>query len=313
MNRARRTISLDALDAGRRAAGRRRRATARARRARRHPRSSRGRICPSASRSDYLRAEAREGLRELAADRAAADHGEPAGQLGQGEDRLVREIAGLGQPGDGRLGRAGARRDHRLLEAERHARDVHGVRSGEARRAEEHVHAEVAKARRRVHPADPRAQPAHPIHHRAEVHARAGRHPHAELARPAHVGDGAGRPDQALRRHAADVEAIAAHQPALDERHARAEPGRARRRDQPRGARPDHDQVVAARGLGIRPVFRVDIGHERLVVGVPWLDGDLARVLAGIAHVRGTRSASARRARRVTKTVTAIVATRPTA
>ena len=33
----------------------------------------------------------------------------------------------------------------------------------------------------------------------------------------------------------------------------------------------------------------------------------------GIAHVRGTRSARARRARRVTNTVTAIVATRPTA
>ena len=48
-------------------------------------------------------------------------------------------------------------------------------------------------------------------------------------------------------------------------------------------------------------------GDERPVVGIPWLDG------GGIAHVRGTRSARARRARRVTNTVTAIVATRPTA
>ena len=74
----------------------------------------------------HLRAEAREGLRELAADRAAADHGQPPRQLGQREDRLVREVAGLGQPGDGRLGRAGARRDHRVLEAERPSRDVDG-------------------------------------------------------------------------------------------------------------------------------------------------------------------------------------------
>ena len=306
MNHALRTGSLDALDAGPEpqvdAVARQR-----ARDALGGIRVFAGQDLPLALEEGHLRAEAREGLRELAADRAAADHGEPAGQLGQGEDGLVREIAGLGQPGDGRLGRAGARRDHRLLEAERHARDVYGVRSGEARRAEEHVHAEVAKARRRVQPADLRAQPAHPIHHRAEVHARAGRHPHAELARPAHVGDGAARPDQALRRHAADIEAIAAHQPALDERHARAESGRARRRDQPRGPGPDHDQVVAGRGLGIRPVIRVHIGHERPVVGIPWLDG------GWIAHVRGTRSASARRARRVTKIVTAIVATRPTA
>ena len=97
--------------------------------------SSRRRICAALWTRDDLRAEAREGLRELAADRAAADHGEPAGQRGEGEDGLVREIAGLGQAGDGRLGRARAGRDHRLLEAERRARRPSTVSGPEKRAA----------------------------------------------------------------------------------------------------------------------------------------------------------------------------------
>ena len=143
-------------------------------------------------------AEARERLGQLAADRARADHGEPARQLGQGEHRLVREIAGLGQPGDGRRRRARAGGDHRPLEAERLARDLDGVRPGEARRAEEHVHAEVAEARGRVGPAEsPRAAgasaplpPRSPRAPPAAAPARRTRPPRARRRRRAPRGSG---------------------------------------------------------------------------------------------------------------------------
>src|SRR5262249_45258042 len=65
-----------------------------------------------------LAAEATEGLREPAADRAGADHAEPARPLRQLEDRLVRAVARLGEALDRRRGSARARGDHRAPEAQ---------------------------------------------------------------------------------------------------------------------------------------------------------------------------------------------------
>ena len=48
-----------------------------------------------AAGDDHLAAQAREGLRQLAAERAAADHQQPPRALGQVEDRFVGQIAGF--------------------------------------------------------------------------------------------------------------------------------------------------------------------------------------------------------------------------
>ena len=61
---------------------------------------------------DHVRAEEGEGLRQLAADGPGADHREPGGPLGEREERLVRQVAGFREAGDGRYGRPGAGRDH---------------------------------------------------------------------------------------------------------------------------------------------------------------------------------------------------------
>jgi hypothetical protein len=49
-----------------------------------------------------VRAEPRERLRELTADRSAAEHDEPAGQLAQVPDAVGRQRVGVRQPVDGR-------------------------------------------------------------------------------------------------------------------------------------------------------------------------------------------------------------------
>src|SRR5438034_358324 len=119
---------------------------------------------------DDLGAQAAERLRQLAADRAGADHGERGRALGQREDALVGQEAGLGEPRDGRVGRARAGRDHGALEAKRRAVDRDRVRPGEASVAQEDVNAElVLEALGRVVVADARPQPPHALHHGAEV------------------------------------------------------------------------------------------------------------------------------------------------
>ena len=154
-------------------------------------------------------------------------------------------------------------------------------RSREAPAAEEDVHAEPGEAPRAVDRCEAGAEPSHARHHGGEVDVDRG-HVHAEGAGLARVGGGARRGDDRLRRHAADVQAVAAEDVALDERHARAEPGGARRRDEAGGARADDDEVVPAGGRGVSPGRRPDLGDERPVVLVV---GEEARRRVG-AHRR---------------------------
>ena len=71
---------------------------------------------------DHLAAEPPERLRQLAADRARADHAEAARPLGEVEDRLVGQVARGLDALDRQRDRARAGRDHGLLEAQRRAR-----------------------------------------------------------------------------------------------------------------------------------------------------------------------------------------------
>src|SRR6185369_8364168 len=90
--------------------------------------------------------------------------------------------------------------------------------------AEEDVDAEAAESLRGVVTAELRADAAHPRHHRAEVGGR--RSPWAQPARlrARELGERPRRANHRFRRHATDVEAVSAHEMALDERDLGTEP-----------------------------------------------------------------------------------------
>jgi hypothetical protein len=199
-------------------------------------------------------AEARERLGELAPDRARADHGQTPRQRGQAEHRFVGQVAGLGQARDGRRARARAGGNAGAGEAQRLPAHRHGVGAGETAFAQEHVNAEAAEAGRRVVRADAGTQLAHARHHGRKIDRDARGHAHAERTRPPDVGRGARSPEEGLRRHAADVQAVAAEQVALDERHPGAQARGARGRHEARRAAADHDEIVAALGRRVGPV-----------------------------------------------------------
>ncbi len=131
------------------------------------------------------------------------------------------------------------------------------------------------------------------------------------------------RPEDAFRRHAADVQTIAAQEIALDERDLRAQTGSARRADQTRGAAADHHQIVFFRRRRIDPPRRTAILEQLLVVSIVDKHHLLERrrlvVVIQIAACPTTlascacsASRNALRAMRVTNTTTAMVAAKPT-
>src|SRR5262249_48783421 len=103
----------------------------------------------------------------------------------------------------------------------------------------------------------------------------------------------------------------------LDQRHLRSQTGCAGSRHQPSRARADHNEIVNGRRGRVRPIRRVDIGNEALVVRIRRVDQDLrmrAHTDCGLSpfSLPLIFLARALRARRVTNTVTATVASRPT-
>src|SRR5439155_10470227 len=94
----------------------------------------------------HAAAEPAEGLRQLAADRARADDGEAAWQLGQPEDRLAGEVADVLEPGEGRRRRPRPGGDDGAREGEPPAVHLERPRAAEAAVAEEDVDAEPREA-----------------------------------------------------------------------------------------------------------------------------------------------------------------------
>ena len=100
----------------------------------------------------------------------------------------------------------------------------------------DHPHAEPGETLRRVDRRDGGDHALHVIVHLGEIdRRRAARH--AEGARAAHELGALGRRQQRLRRHAAGVEAIAAHLVPLDQHHRHAESTPRRRRPTGRRSR----------------------------------------------------------------------------
>src|SRR5262249_57725475 len=94
----------------------------------------------------HTAAEAGEALGQLATDRPAAEDAEARGKLGEREDRLVGQVSGLLEAGDGRGRSPGPGAEGRPDEAERAAGDLQRPRAGEPPRAEEDVDAERARS-----------------------------------------------------------------------------------------------------------------------------------------------------------------------
>jgi hypothetical protein len=226
----------------------------------------------------HLRAEPPERLGEFASERPRPEHEEPPRQAGQGKNRFVGQESGLFEAVDGRDEGARARGDHGPGKPQRPAVDLHGVRPGEPGIAEEDVHAQAGKPLHGVIAADARPQGAHPFHHGREVRGTPIPGADAVAGGVPDVVRGPGRTDEALGRHAPDVQAVAPEKVPLHERHLGAQARRAGRRHEPRGPRADDHQVVVRRGLGIHPVGGMDVGNQLHIVDVlgehPSLDGN---------------------------------------
>src|SRR6516165_2868868 len=213
-------------------------------------------------------AETGEGLAQLATDWPGADHGQARRQLRERKDGFVGEESRLGQAGDGRPVGPGARRDHGPAEAKGLAGNFNRVQAGESTLPEVDIDAEASEPSRRVVGTDPGPQPAHTLHDASKIDPHAGRNVYPELCGVANLGGGPGGSDQCLGRYAADIEAVAPQELALDQRHPGAQPGGTGGRDQPGGARTDHYQVVPGGRFRADPVRRVDVSHQSAVMFV---------------------------------------------
>eukprot|EP00754_Rhynchopus_humris_P038536 Rhum_TRINITY_DN21159_c0_g1::Rhum_TRINITY_DN21159_c0_g1_i1::g.173326::m.173326 len=226
---------------------------------------------------DDLRPEARHGLRHLDADGAGADEHDAGRQLLEVEERHVGEVRHVEEAGDAGHAGAAARGHHRLLVLQRgrglaavrhRARHDDTLAALELRVAQEDVLVEVtlvavdAVVRRNLRPQLP-----HALHDEREVHRHLGAaaQVHAVLSRRTHLVRTAGTRDEGLRREAADVQAVAAHVVPLDHRHTLAQRLAHDGRQQAGHTRPHHDQVVLVARLGVLPVKRANVLHEKLV------------------------------------------------
>jgi hypothetical protein len=198
----------------------------------------------------HARAEPREPLRQLAADRAAAQHQQPLGQLLQVPDGVAGQRAGLPQAGQLGQQRPGARRQQRHAPADLEATvavagvDQQPARSGKARMPLGHVHPGGPQPLRRILRRDPRLRRAHVAHDPTNIDLGLDRD-QAHPVRAAHPLGQVGRGEQALARHAAGPQALPTDPRPLHQAHPRAGPRPDQRGDQPGGPTTDHRQVVA--------------------------------------------------------------------
>src|SRR5262249_15560770 len=93
---------------------------------------------------------------------------------------------------------------------------------------------------------------------------------------------------------------------------------RASRCDQSSGSSADHDQVVTRRGRWILPIGWMDVADKAFIVGIRRREQEILKIsvhnrgASGVGPLVSILLARAFRARRVTNTVTARVASRPT-
>ncbi len=203
-------------------------------------------------------------LRQLAADRAAAEHDQVLGPLGQIEDRLVGQMRRVREARHRRHRRRRAGRDDEAARAHALAGDLDLPRPDEPRRRPQHADAKTGKpllgivgCDRCDHAMDVRVDRREVDRGLVAVHAEAGRGAH----RMRRLAGG----DQGLRRDAAVVQAVAAHLALFDQHHARAHLDGAGGDRQPTGASADDAEIGRDRTRH-RPLHRgsPELGLEHI-------------------------------------------------
>ena len=209
---------------------------------------------------DYAhpRPELAERLRHLDADRTAADDDEMLGQPGEIEDGLVGEVTCLREPGNRRDQGPRAGGEHEAPGAD--ALPVHFDRAPahEPRRALDHRRAQPFEPLDRIVGRDGGDRRVDVLRDRCEIDAGAVE-VDAQGRRPGRQGRGAGGCEQRLRRHAAPVQALAAHLALFDEDGGRAHLGRARGDRQAGRTGADHADVdlsLVGHGPPVQPLVR---------------------------------------------------------
>ncbi len=190
----------------------------------------------------HRRAEPGEGLPELAADAAPTQDQQPARQRGQRPDRLARPGVRVGEPGDRRNCRCGAGGQQRLGEPDEGGAHLRGPWPGQTRNALRDVDPRVAQRGRgvgRLHRGNRLPHVRHDPHevhlHASDIHPVAGGH--------TGIGSSMGGGEQRFAGDAASPQALTPGPVPLHQQHARPEPSGGLRRDDPRRAAPDHEQV----------------------------------------------------------------------
>ena len=210
----------------------------------------------------HLRPEAREALRQFAADGAAAEHQQPRRQRADAPQGVRGDVAHVVDPGDRRHegpaagGDDDAPRRQRLCSLG--GRDLHGPGRGDLRGPGDALDTQPRIALHRVVGLDGGDHPLDPLHDFGEVEIGAGA-ADAEIPGALDVRQQLRRSDQRLRWHAPEVEAVAAHPVLLDQRdlglHRRSDVGG----NQSGGAGTDDDQIAVEAG-GLLPL-RVDLAR----------------------------------------------------
>ena len=164
--------------------------------------------------------------------------------------QTVSEVSGPSsrRPGNRRNERPRARRDDDVARRERALAAVFEIDldrpgRGDLCGALKAFDAERGVALDRIMRLDRFDHALHALHHLAEIEIDA-RRSHAELGGATDVGEELRRSDQRLRRHAAGIEAVAAHAVLFDERHFSFHRRGDVRRDQTGRAGADHDEIA---------------------------------------------------------------------
>src|SRR6266851_3587198 len=150
-------------------------------------------------------AEAAEGLRQLAADRAGPNDDQAAWQPSQREHGLIGEEAQGREPWDGEARGPGSCCNHRAREVKRLPPDLNGIASDELCLPEENVDTELRQAMCRDVVRDTGTEAAHPLRGRGEVEAAGIGRTDAEGVRLSHGLHCASCSQKAFGRHAAEV------------------------------------------------------------------------------------------------------------
>ena len=181
-------------------------------------------------------------LGELEPDRAAADDDQRRRQGGTIEDRLVGEIGDVPEPRDRRRRRSRSRGDDEAPRFDLVPARCHRPGPCEAAVLLDHRHAERLEALDRIVRGDRRDRAVDMAVHPGEIDLRRAEADTEPAGAPRGLGGARGR-DQRLRRHAADIEAIAAHPVALDQHHRGAHLGRAGGNAEPARAGSDDAEI----------------------------------------------------------------------